>query len=249
MKKAHSKKKVIKKKSNKEKRLPTGIPNLDQMMGGGFEDNSTNLVMGTSGSGKSIFATQFLMEGIKKGEKGLYVTFEETKSEFYHNMKKFGWNLEDYEKKGMFSLLEYTPEKVKTMLDEGGGAIENIIVKNKVKRIVIDSITSFVLLFNNELEKREASLALFNMIGKWSCTSVLTYEGGKDEKADTRALEFESDSVISLYFLRNKSERKHYLEILKMRGTKHSNKIYSFSISQKGISLDKKPYVGELDLN
>jgi len=63
------------------------------------------------------------------------------------------------------------------MLEEGGGAIENIVLTKKINRIVIDSITSFELLFEKEIEKRESALALFNIIRKWNCTSLLTYEG------------------------------------------------------------------------
>ncbi|MCH7568383.1 MAG: hypothetical protein IIA87_03095 [Nanoarchaeota archaeon] len=236
--------KAVKARTKKIKtKILTYIPNFDRLTEGGFSKNSTNLLVGGSGSGKSIFATQFLVGGMKKGEKCLYVTFEEKKERFYANMLRFGWDLNEYEKKGMFTFLEYTPAKVKTMLEEGGGAIENIILKKKISRIVIDSITSFALLFEDELEKREAALSLFNMISKWNCTSMLTLEGKplRDEKMVSRTLEFESDSITLLYFIRHKNERHRYLEILKMRGTKHSKKIYRFHIDKSGMSIDKKP--------
>src|SRR3989344_5161546 len=118
------------------KRVPTGIPNFDELMEGGFERNSTNMIVGGSGSGKSIFAAQFLVEGMKHGEKCLYVTFEEKKEQFYKNMLEFGWDLEEYEKKKLFTFLEYTPVKVKTMLEEGGGAIETAIIRQGITRIV-----------------------------------------------------------------------------------------------------------------
>lgn len=238
-------KKARVKKSSKsvDKIMPTGIANLDRLIEGGFRENSTNLVVGGSGSGKSIFVTQFLVDGMKKGESSLYVTFEEEKPEFYRNMKKLGWDLEAYEEKGLFTFLEYTPEKVKTMLEEGGGAIENVILKRKVTRIVIDSISSFALLFENELEKREAALTLFKMISKWNCTSLLTLEEDptKEEPLSTKSIEFESDSIIFLYFLRNRKERERYIEIIKMRGTNHSRSTYKFKISGSGIIIDKKP--------
>ena len=156
-------------------------------------------------------------------------------------MANFGWNLADYEKRGLFTFLEYTPMKVKTMLEEGGGSIESLIIKKKISRMVIDSITSFALLFDNELEKREAALALFNMIANWNCTSLLTFEGTplKDEKVASRTLEFESDAIILLYFIREKQKRRRYLEILKMRGTLHSKGIHKLSITKKGIQIEK----------
>ena len=88
-----------------EDRIPTGIPNFDRLIEGGFEKASTNLVVGGPGSGKTIFATEFLVNGIHCGENCLYVTFEERKEEFYHNMLRFGWNLEEYEKKSLFTFL------------------------------------------------------------------------------------------------------------------------------------------------
>lgn len=244
-----TRKKTIEKKSltkrmpkQKKERIETGISNFDSLISGGFNKNTTNLLVGSTGSGKSIFATQFLIGGMKRGEKCLYVTFEESKKEFYENMANFGWNLADYEKRGLFTFLEYTPMKVKTMLEEGGGAIESLIIKKKITRMVIDSITSFALLFDNELEKREAALALFNMIANWNCTSLLTFEGTplQDEKVASRTLEFESDAIILLYFIRKKQKRERYLEILKMRGTAHSKGVHKLAITKKGIQIEKR---------
>lgn len=247
--KMKSKVKVVKRhkitnKKSKDKciRIPTGITGFDKLIEGGFEKNSTNLLMGGPGTGKTILATQFVMEGLKKGESCLYITFEETKQSFYHNMKRFSWDLEQYEKKGLFTFLNYTPGKVKSMLEEGGGIIESIIINNKISRLIIDSMTSFTLLFEDELEKREASLDLFNMIKKWNCTSLVTFEGSPEgENKAYKALEFESDSIILMQFIRKIISRERYIEILKMRGTNHSKGLYRFSITKKGIELSSNP--------
>jgi circadian clock protein KaiC len=225
-----------------KEKVSTGIKGLDALTEGGFEKNSTNLIIGESGSGKTIIGVQFLIEGIKRGKKCLYITFEEKKKDFYLNMKSIGFDLEKLEKDGKFFFLEYTPEKVKTMLEEGGGAIETLVLRKKIERMVIDSMTSFGLLFENDLEKRESLLALFNMLKKWECTTVLTYEGNADEnKIAPDVLGVESDSIIVLYFIKGNEERERSLEILKMRGTKHSSKTYGFTIEKDGIKLNQKP--------
>lgn len=240
------------KKQTKEfqdsERVPSGIINFDELIEGGFEKNSINLLVGGSGSGKSIFALQFLVEGVKKNEAVLYITFEEKKNEIYSNMLKFGIDLKDLEKKGCFYFLEYTPEKVKTMLEEGGGAIENIVLTKSITRIVIDSITSFELLFEKEIEKRKVSLELFTLLRKWNCTVLLTYEGSSsaEEKATSRIIDFESDAIILLYLVRKKNLRQRYLEILKMRGTKHSMNVHTYNITSEGIKVDIEPYQGDL---
>ncbi len=227
--------------SRKIERVSSGIKNLDPLIEGGFEKNSTNLIVGDGGSGKTIFGVQFLIDGIKKGEKCLYITFEEKKQYFYLNMKNIGFDLEKEEKEEKFFFIEYTPEKVKSMLEEGGGIIESLILRKKIKRVVIDSMTSFGMLFENDLNKRQSLLSLFNMLKKWQCTTLLTYEGNtQDNKIAPDILELESDSIIIFYFNRGKKERKRNLEILKMRGTKHSSQLYNFSIEKGGIVLNKK---------
>ena len=241
--KRHLKKNFFRRKESD--RVVTGIYNFDGLIGGGFEKNSTNLVVGGSGAGKTIFATHFLVEGMKRGEKGLYVTFEEKKEQFFENMKDFGWDLADYEKKGLFTFLEYSPHKVKTMLEEGGGTIESVILKKKISRMVIDSITSFELLFEGELAKREAALELFGMIRDWDCTSLLTLDENVEGKGLTSGtMEFEADSIILLYYIRNKNERQRRIEVVKMRGTKHSSSLYNFEIGKRGIIIGKSAVRG-----
>jgi circadian clock protein KaiC len=219
-------------------KVSTGIKELDKLTNGGFQENSINIVTGATGSGKSIFATQFIAEGVKNGESCLYVTFEEKKDAFYSNMAGIGVNLKELEKTKKFFFLEYTPEKVKIMLEEGGGVIESIVMKEKIDRIVIDSITSFMILFESDLDKRKAILSLFSMLEKWSCTTLLTYEArvSKDQIRENM-LEFESDSIIILHFTKGLIRRKRQLEILKMRGTAHPIKRYNFKIKNKGIKI------------
>jgi len=223
-------------------RIGTGISNFDKMIEGGFERESINLIVGGSGSGKSIFGLQFLIEGVKKGESVLYVSFEEKKREFFSNMKKFGWDLNKLEKTGKFIFLEYSPEKVKMMLDEGGGTIESLVLKHKISRMVIDSITSFSLLFDDALSKRQANLGLFDIIDKWSCTTLLTVQHDplKRKGKELSTIEFEADSITLLYFIKEKAKRKRYIEVLKMRGTNHSKDTHLFEIKKDGIKIGRK---------
>lgn len=237
-------KKIIKKiKKTIHPKVKTGISTYDNMIEGGFQNKSVNLIVGGLGSGKTIFSLQFLIEGLKRKEKVLYITFEEKKEEFYRNMKQLGWNLEKDDEKENFIFLEYSPEKVKMMLDEGGGAIESIVLKHKIKRIVIDSITSFSLLFDDDLEKRQAMLGLFDIIRKWNCTILLTVQNNPANRGakGVPLIEFEADSLTILHFLNINNQRKRFIEILKMRGTNHSTETHNFTIQKnKGIVIGKK---------
>lgn len=241
MKKSHKKKKVAEnkvKKANPGARISSGVPGFDRLVQGGFKEKNINLIVGGPGSGKTIFAVMFLLEGLKRGEPGIYVTFEEKKEKLYEDMRSLGWDLESYEKKGLFTYLEYTPEQVKKVLIEGGGAIDSIVTKLKAKRMVIDSVTSFSLLYKEELAKKEAALALFEMIDRWDCTAVLTSQDTSMNGVEiSAALEFEVDSIIILYHEKRDGVRRRGLEILKMRGTKTPDTTFALKMDKKGLSI------------
>ncbi|MFC1755118.1 RAD55 family ATPase, partial [Thermoproteota archaeon] len=142
---------------------------------------------------------------------------------------------------GKFIFLQYNPEQVKKVLIEGGGTIESIITKTKAKRIVIDSITSFALLYKDELTRKEAALSLFELIDNWGCTAVLTAQQfSADEEIFSTTLEFEVDSLIKLYNPKKRGVRRRSFEILKMRGTKHPLKTMAMDINTQGIKLNPK---------
>ena len=234
-----AKKKTYEKK--KYEKISTGIKNLDKITDGGFVKSSINMIVGGTGTGKSIFAIQFLIEGLTKGETCLYISFEEKKEEVYANMTRLGWDMEKYENQKKFFFLEYTPEKVKTMLDEGGGEIETLVLTKKIARIAVDSITAFTALFTKESEGRDSTLSLLELLRKWNSTVLLAYEKDPSiEKKTSSMLEFEVDSIIALYSLRLKDKREKFLEVFKMRGTKHSTEIFPFSIDKGGIDLKQE---------
>jgi circadian clock protein KaiC len=235
--------KVVEGISKKEKaktgidRAPTGIPGLDGMIEGGIIKNSVNLVAGSPGAGKTIFGVQFLVKGIEQNnEPGVYVSFEENKDTFYKYMLKFGWDLAKYEKEKKFAFVRYSPEQVSRLLAEGGGEVETIVRTMKAKRLVVDSISAFTMLYKDELAQREALLALFDLIKRWNCTTLMTAEQeAEPEKHAPSVIEFEVDGVISLYNYRKRNIRQRVAEVLKMRGTKFLQKIFPIRITDEGL--------------
>src|SRR3989344_7445312 len=93
-------------------RVSSGIKKLDSTIEGGFKKSSINLVEGGAGTGKSIFAMQFLVNGIKDGENGVYITFEEEEENLRENMEKFGWNLPELEKQDKLDIISMDPEEI-----------------------------------------------------------------------------------------------------------------------------------------
>ena len=222
-------------------RIPSGIPGFDDLIEGGFKVGSINLLAGSAGSGKTIFSIQFLVEGIKRGEAGVYITFEEKREKLFDDMLEFGWDLQKYEEMGLFKFMEYSPEQIKRVLVEGGGTIDAIITQMQVKRLVIDSITSFALLFQDQLSQKESALALFELINNWGCTALLTSQATQISPDDlTSQLEFEVDSIILLYHFKKQGMRQRALEILKMRGTRLAEKTVKLDIDDHGVKIDPK---------
>lgn len=235
---------VLKFKNSKNKeRLPSGIDGLDPIMEGGFKLHSTNLIGGGAGSGKSIFCMQFLVRGIDDfGEPGIYISFEEDQKKLLSEFSGFGWNLEKKIRERKLIILNYSPQQVERIVAYGGGTVRDAVESIKAKRIVIDSLTAFTLLHRGELKKRKAMLDLFDRIRGWECTTLLTQE--QEASADehlSSPLEFEVDSVILLYYIKQGNVRNRFLEVFKMRDTQHSNMIFPMTISRKkGIIVYSK---------
>ena len=225
--------------SSPEDHVPTGIPGLDKVMGGGFEKGSVTIIGGGAGSGKSILCMQFLINGILKyKETGIYITFEESRDKIIKHMSGFGWPIKQLIKDQKLEIIEYSPGQVAKLLSEGGGAIDAAIEKLKAKRLVIDSLTAFTLLHKDDLSKIESSLNLFSMMRQWECTALLIAESDPDpESHKSTVMEFEVDGVILLYNIRKGDVRERALEILKLRGIHHSTKIFPIKVLDTGIEV------------
>jgi len=141
----------MKKKSGKIKiggnnnSLPSGIPGLDEILNYGFRKKSSIVVTGESGTGKSIFALQFIIEGAKNGEPGLYITTEETADSIEEYAQGLGFGIEDLEKKGLLFILEQRPNRGRLMTIE---APIKFIQQKKIKRVVLDSLTLFEYVYS-----------------------------------------------------------------------------------------------------
>jgi len=228
---------LIKSKPQLE-RVPTGIKGLDDAMTGGFIKDSVNLVAGSPGSGKSIFAMQYLVNGAKKyNQPGVYITFEERKDKLLRYMGNFGWDLKSLVADKKIDVLEQSPADIKkATAKEILGLKFKIVREIKAKRVVIDSMSAFSLLFQDEFEKRTAHIQLFEMLRDWGVTALLTAEYDiEDHKS--MPLDFEVDSIVWLYNTKKTDVRTRALEIYKMRGSKHLQKTFPLEISDKGIII------------
>jgi len=225
-------------------RAKTGIAGLDKIIAGGFTRNSINVISGGTGAGRSTLGMQFLINGAQKfKEPGLFISFDENKRTMTANMKSYGWDLAAMERDKKFVFIEYPPQEIEHFLSQEG-VIRDLIDAMGIERIVIDSITPFALQFPNEDERRKGLIKLTDKLRKWGCTVVIIAEEAEGSHQNTGAvpktkagIEMLADSQIHLYNVQVKGERKRGMEVVKMRGTPHGNKIVPFEIGKNGVTV------------
>ncbi len=228
-----------------EKRVKTGVVGLDQILNGGIINGRSILLSGPCGSGKSILAMQYIYNGVVKfNEPGLYVSFEEEKEHIIENMIPLGLDLKRLEKTKKFILIGGTlgnltgfMERVGAEIDHVIEEIEEVIRKNGIKRVVIDSVSLFGLLSRDNEERRKALIRLSHKLSALGCTSLLiseTKEGTLDISRYGME-EFVVDGVIALYQLRQGDQFVPGIVIRKLRGSNHDKNIRLFRVTDKGI--------------
>lgn len=123
-------------------RIKTGINGLDEIIQGGFPKGSFVVATGTAGSGKTIFACQFISEGVKNNEKCLFITAEQTTNEIVDQAKQFGWDFSTWENEGKLNIISLIGRQLfeTKAIDE----IKELIRDTNYDRIVFDSITSIL---------------------------------------------------------------------------------------------------------
>jgi circadian clock protein KaiC len=218
------------------KRVKTGLPILDKMSNEGLIEKDITLVSGEPGTGKSTLATMFLLEGIANGEPGVYISLEEKKDKFFNHMSSFGFDMRKHEKSGKLYFAEMRGQELKKLVEHGSQMFDGVIGKMRAKRVVIDSISAYAHAFSTDIERRNKIRDLFDTIDRWGVTALLTGEEEKPEK--DYGVGYMVDATIHLKNIEvDKGKRDRYIEIIKMRGTKHISGRQYMQITQKGIVI------------
>jgi circadian clock protein KaiC len=227
--------------------MKSGVPGLDKLLGGGFFESQILTLSGPTGSGKSTFAMQFLYNGaVEYNETGLYIAIEESKESMEFHMCGYKWNLKQAEKNKQLVFLDYPIYEVDQFMNQYS-AIQEIIQTTGVKRVVVDSIMPVALYFQNQEDRKKGFLKLIDNIRKWGvCTMVVSEDtpaSTQDVLPATRyGIETFTDAWIHIYYLfdAKKRERIRAVEVLKMKGAHHSNKIYPARITDSGFEIITK---------
>lgn len=219
-------------------RIKSGVPGLDELMNGGIPKNQLLLLTGTSGTGKTILATQFVYNGVKKfGENAVYLSFEEPTDYIKDNVKTFGWNFDDLEKTGKFAFIKYDPYKIEDVFD----ILESNIRKIGATRVVIDSISALGLHVRDKTELRSMIYNLSLLLRRLQCTAIIISEivhGTEPRISRYGVEEFVTDGVIVMYYERIDAVFNRAIQVWKLRGSKHSQKLHPYVIGKDGLEID-----------
>jgi len=229
--------------------LPTGIPGFDLITMGGLPRNRSTLISGTAGSAKTIFATQFLVEGIRKANQaGVFVTLEESPADIRSNMLSLGWNIAGWEAEGKWAFVDGSDSfehEEGTMIgdfDLGGllARIQAAVKKVGAERITMDAISTIFPRFGNQARIRSELLRINNAIKQMGVTAVMTGERTEDygEIGRYGFEEFVADNVIIMRNVLDSELRRRTLEILKFRGVPHRRGEFPFVlVNGRGIEI------------
>lgn len=223
-------------KAPKVERLSSGIPGLDKLLKGGIPQGAVVLVSGGTGCGKTTFGCQYLWHGLQKGENGLYLTLEESPEEIKNDSLQFGWDFSKFEDKGAFRIVYYDPFELGEIITR----MTDLIVVNKVKRLVIDSISLFGLYLKDEYKIRQKMYRLVEALKRTGCTSLILSEILEDSKSLSRygVEEFVVDGLIVMYYMGIGEGVFRNIEVRKMRRTDHKNGTFPFKITSRGVLVE-----------
>ncbi len=232
-----------KRKAAGAKRLSMGIPELDEMLGGGIPEGDSLLIAGSSGTGKSLLATQFIAAGIREGQPGIVAVFEERPEEYATRADSFGLDLKTPIEDGSLKVIYLRP--LDLSVDETMHEILDAIERTGAKRLVIDSLAGFEMAlapgfradFRESLYRMIYSLT---GIGVTILSTVEMEESFTELLFSTYSISFLTDDIIRLRYVEIEGQLRKVMMVVKMRRGAHSNDIREYDITAKGVAIGER---------
>lgn len=219
-------------------RICTGIVELDRMLNGGFMDGDAVLLAGSTGTGKTTLALQYLVNGIGYGDPGVYVTFEELPAQIYRDANNFGWDLRGMEEENKLRVICTSPDII--LESQGENLLDEATRDIRPRRIVIDSLSHLEMYVKKQDLRREA-YRLISYLKTKGMSSLLIWESaqisGSAFMVTSLGLSFLVDSIVMLKPVEIESSVRKAMAILKMRGSDHDKELREFKITARGIEI------------
>jgi circadian clock protein KaiC len=218
------------------KRISSGIPSLDEMLGGkGFYRGSSILLSGTAGTGKTSIAAYFANESCNRKERCIYFAFEESPEQIIRNMRSIGMDLNRHVNSGLLKFSASRPTLYG--LEMHLVVIYKLIKKFKPKSVILDPITNLVSV-GNMSEVKGILIRLIDFLQNEQITvmftalTLITGPTQSDEGVSSLV-----DAWLSLRDIEYNGERNRAIYIMKSRGMYHSNQVREFMITDNGLKL------------
>jgi len=225
-------------------RFSTGISRLDRLLDGGLYRASCTLIAGEPGTGKTLLTTTIIQEACRRGEKAVYVSFEESDQAIINNVRSAGINLEPYVKSGRLHFITAMPEA--TGAEEHLLNLMEAVEKVKPQHVVIDAISACARMGGTQAAYEYLMRAL-NLLKEKGITIILVNQtSGSREQLELSGIGISSmiDTVIFLSYVHGEGETNRTIQVLKSRGSAHSNQVRECLITDDGIEI-LDAYVGE----
>ena len=222
----------------RRRRLSIGIPEVDKMLGGGLFEGDSLLIAGPSGTGKSALATQFIAEGLRRGEPGIMAIFEERPQGYTERADSFGLKLKSPQEKGQLEILYLRP--LDLSVDETLQEILDAIVRVGAKRLVIDSLVGFEMALAPGF-RADFRESLYRMIGALTGAGITILSTVEVEDTFTAmpfshyAISFLTDDLIRMRYVEIDGQLRKVMVVIKMRGGNHSKDIREYVITDQGV--------------
>ena len=219
--------------------LKTGVLGLDEMLGGGIPEGHTVAVLGSAGTGKSTFALQFIFTGLQNNENCVYLSLEESEENLMKTGIIFGWDLKPYIDNKKLTLVNFNRFNFKEMINRFESDLPKLLKSLNIKRLVIDPITLYEMIYDTESERRDHLFNFAQVIKEMGITVVMTSEISKENPYCSKygLIEYITDGVIIMRQVRREDliAVTTFIEVLKMRHIDHSKEIKPYNITKNGI--------------
>ncbi len=224
------------------RRVPTGITGLDEMLGGGLLFNSVAVVKGAPGTGKSCIGMEFISRGAREfQEPGLIITFEEFPRQLYRDALSIGFDLRELEKAGKLRTIFTTPGVFLREIQQPGGIFDRTIEEISAQRVFVDSMTQLERITQDPVQLREIMYTFLNGLLRYEITAVVTQEDafitGNMSVAEA-GLSYIVDTIIQLRYVEISSSIDRALFVLKHRASDHDKRIRRMSITPQGVKVE-----------
>jgi len=224
-------------------RTSTGVPGLDDLVGGGLPMGDAVLVSGSTGTGKSVLATQFIAEGVRLGEPGVIAVFEEHPQEYMKRAKSLGMDLKEMEERGALAVIYLRPLDLSP--DETFAAIREAVAKVGAHRVVIDSVSGFELALASNFRQdfRESLYQLVWTLTGTGVTVLLTMEieqNADELRFSPYLISFLAEDLILLRHVQIEGQLRKSIAVIKMRNSDHSKDLWLYDITARGIVMRQR---------